>query len=547
MGWILCITLLAASIYLALQVSKANRQANEAREEARRNAEETDQRIQSLAAEKLTLQKENISLRPFTEVRDTTAEVDRLRVAGASLLAQAEADAADLRSSAAAEAETVRREARAAQAEAKAKHEEALAAAHRQANTVVNDAIRRAEQVAGDAYRALQEADSLKAATIAMKNVIEGYGDRYLVPTASLLDQLGETYGFDDAGKALTAARDLSRSLVVSERAADCSYAEANRRETAIRFVLDAFNGKIDTILSKVRAENAGTLEQQIRDAFALVNLNGKAFRDARITPDYLNARVEELKAAAAVQALREREKEEQRRIREQIREEEKARREIEKALKDAAKEEDALQRALERVQQQAARANDEQRAQFMVQLAELQGRLAEAEAKNQRALSMAQQTKAGHVYVISNVGSFGENVLKVGMTRRLEPFDRIRELGDASVPFEFDVHAMIWTDDAPSLERKLHQQFVKNQINKVNPRKEFFRVGVAEIKSSIETLGLEATWTVASVAAQYRETLAIERALAAGTPLAQNWLRDQMAFDPEAPLDAAFSEDLAN
>jgi len=88
--------------------------------------------------------------------------------------------------------------------------------------------------------------------------------------------------------------------------------------------------------------------------------------------------------------------------------------------------------------------------------------------------------TASEHVYVISNVGSFGENVSKIGLTRRLEPLDRIRELGDASVPFEFDVHTLIRSDDAPALEHALHQRFVRNQVNKVNARKEFFRVDPA-------------------------------------------------------------------
>ena len=152
------------------------------------------------------------------------------------------------------------------------------------------------------------------------------------------------------------------------------------------------------------------------------MNYNGSAFRNATITEEYLDARLTELKWVAAVFVIREKEKEEQRRIREQIREEDKVRREIERALKEAAKEEEALQKAMEKVRAQVARANEEQKAKFLEQLTELEARLKEAEEKNQRALSMAQQTKAGHVYVISNIGSLGENVFKVGMTRRLEP-----------------------------------------------------------------------------------------------------------------------------
>ena len=141
----------------------------------------------------------------------------------------------------------------------------------------------------------------------------------------------------------------------------------------------------------------------------------------------------------------------------------------------------------------------------------------------------MAQQTKSGHVYVISNIGSFGENVLKIGMTRRLEPLDRIRELGDASVPFEFDVHAMIFSEDAPSLERELHKRFALSQVNKVNNRKEFFRIDLGELRRTIEARGLdEVHWTMLAEARQYRETLALEQRLTADPLERQAWLSQQ-------------------
>ena len=124
----------------------------------------------------------------------------------------------------------------------------------------------------------------------------------------------------------------------------------------------------------------------------------------------------------------------------------------------------------------------------------------------------MAQQTKRGHVYVISNIGSFGEEVFKIGLTRRLEPLDRVKELGDASVPFSFDVHAMIFSEDAPKLEKELHSLFNNRQVNKVNPRKEFFKVPVVEIKKEIEKLGLETHWTMRSEALEYRESLQLEK-----------------------------------
>jgi hypothetical protein len=275
--------------------------------------------------------------------------------------------------------------------------------------------------------------------------------------------------------------------------------------------------------------DNYGTLAQQINDAYARVNHLGKPFRDARITPEYLQARLEELRWATVAHELKLKEREEQRLIREQIREEEKAGREFEKAQRDAAKQEETIQNAIDKVQQQAAKASEEQRAVFEEQLRDLAARLQTAQEKNQRALSMAQQTRSGHVYVISNIGSFGEHIYKIGMTRRLEPLDRVRELGDASVPFEFDVHAMLFSDDAPALERNLHRHFLTNQVNKVNPRKEFFRVELSRIRTEIERLGIETKWTLSAEARQYRESLAVEQALANNTLNRADWEKYQM------------------
>lgn len=146
------------------------------------------------------------------------------------------------------------------------------------------------------------------------------------------------------------------------------------------------------------------------------------------------------------------------------------------------------------------------------VQLQETEEQLREAAENSQRALSNAQLTRKGHVYIISNMGSFGENVFKIGMTRRDEPEDRIYELSGAAVPFGFDVHAMIYSEDAPTLENMLHNAFDDLRINKVNFRKEFFRLPLDRIRSFVEEKGLTATFTMAAEARDYRETLALER-----------------------------------
>ncbi|WP_353237570.1 DUF4041 domain-containing protein [Limnohabitans sp.] len=473
----------------------------------------------SLEAERL--KSEVASLARFRPILDAEAEADKLRSEAEVLKQKAIDEANEIKAQMSLEIRE-RRE------RIQSLHDQA----NQQATQIIATAKLRAEEVAGDAYRALKQVDQLQETATAIRNLIDGYGDRYLKPTFSWLDELAELYSFDDAGKELKLARERTQIMINSGRAATCDYVEQSRRNTAIRFVVDAFNGKVDSILSRTKSDNHGTLERQIRDACALVNNNGGAFRNARITEEFLQSRLDELRWAMAVIVLKEREREQQRSIRERMREEERARREIEKALKDIAKEEEYLQKAMEKIRLQVARASDEQKAQFEAELSSLQERLRLAEEKNQRALSMAQQTRAGHVYIISNVGSFGDGVYKVGMTRRLEPLDRVRELGDASVPFGFDVHAMIWSEDAPALEHALHKNFVRSQVNKVNPRKEFFRVGIAELRASIEARGLDVSWTMSADAAEYRESLAIEQRLITNPAMASDWLNKQEAFE---------------
>ncbi|WP_265427790.1 DUF4041 domain-containing protein [Chryseobacterium sp. YIM B08800] len=403
----------------------------------------------------------------------------------------------------------------------------------RESKRIIDNAENKAETIGGDAYRSLREADEIANRIQAMKNVIKGYGNEYLVPSYTLLDELAEDFSHKDAGENLKKLRQNNKIMIVNRQAGICEYMDNERQKTAVDFVIDAYNGKVDSILSTVRKDNYGILKQKIEDAFQLVNFNGKAFRNARISEIYHQARLEELKWAVVAQELRANELEEQRQIREQIREEEKARKEFEKAIKDAEKEEQTLKRLIEKAEAQVSRANEEQKALFQQKLEELQGKLEQAEEKNQRAISMAQQTKTGNVYVISNIGSFGEHVYKIGMTRRLEPLDRVRELGDASVPFEFDVHAMIYSDDAPALERQLHKKFLKNQLNKINPRKEFFRLDLSDLKNHLETIGINCKWTLLAEAKQYRETLKLEEEMKTDKTLEAEWEQYQKIADP--------------
>ncbi|MGF1842483.1 DUF4041 domain-containing protein [Vibrio clamense] len=411
------------------------------------------------------------------------------------------------------ESKNITAEARIKLSSSKEKAEKIKAEAREEASKVISFAETQAKKIAGDAYEAKAKADSYEHAIKAMKNTIEGYKDDYIVPNHSVLDDLAEEFSYKEAGEELKTARKRVKEMVKEGFAGACDYVEPHRKTFAIHFAVDAFNGKVDSALSKVKHDNFGKIKQEIIDSFALVNHNGAPFRNARINQEFLDARLTELKWAVAAFELKKIEREEQAEIKAQIREEERAIREMEKARKEAEKEERILQKALEKARQELGQASEEQKAEFEAQLAELEGKLQEAEDRGQRALSMAQQTRRGHVYVISNVGSFGEEVFKIGMTRRLEPMDRVKELGDASVPFSFDVHAMIYSDDAPALEKELHRKFNLQSVNKINSRKEFFRTTVAEVKQAVEQQGLnEVHWTLKAEAAEYRESLAIEK-----------------------------------
>lgn len=452
-------------------------------------------------------------------------KIDEAQIKAAKTVNEANYQAQITISNANSEAIAITKDARDARLKAKErldnannKANELISNANDNAVKIISDAEERAKEIAGSAYEAKEFAEKYEAVAKSMKNKIEGYGDEWIIPNRSVLDELAENYEFTDAGKELQKARELTKSLIKTNKAASCDYVEQNRRNTAINFVLDAFNGRVDSILSKVKHNNFGKLSQEIKDAFQLVNYNGSAFRSAKISDIYLQARLNELKWGVAVNEIMLEEKEEQRRIKEQLREEERARREYEKAIKEAEKEEKAIQQAINKATKELMLANEEQRLALEQKIAELQLKYEEAEAKNQRAISMAQQTRSGHVYIISNIGSFGEDVYKIGMTRRLEPLDRVRELGDASVPFSFDVHAMIYSDDAPSLENHLHKVFNEKQVNKINSRKEFFNVNLKEIKSVIEDMNINAHWTMFAEAKEYRESLAIEQERKAAT-----------------------------
>ncbi|ACB76348.1 DUF4041 domain-containing protein [Opitutus terrae] len=275
-----------------------------------------------------------------------------------------------------------------------------------------------------------------------------------------------------------------------------------------MKLMLRAFNGECDAAILKVKWNNATAMEERIRRSFDAINKAGTV-NQVSITRPYLDLKIDELRLSHELEQKIYQEKEEQRRIAEEMREEEKVQREIERAKKEAEDEEKRYQKALDRARVELADAKGAELEELTAKIAGLEMQLKEAQEQKARAISRAQLTKAGHIYVISNIGSFGEDVFKIGMTRRLEPLERVKELGDASVPFPFDVHAMMYTENAPALEYQLHDHFEAKRVNLVNERKEFFRVTLAEIAEFAKANNYPVTITKLAEAREYRETLA--------------------------------------
>lgn len=207
----------------------------------------------------------------------------------------------------------------------------------------------------------------------------------------------------------------------------------------------------------------------------------------------------------------RERAREEQRALKEQMRQEAEERKALEAQRKKMEAEEAKYEKEMERISALiSSSTEDAELERLRAQLEKVQAQLAEAQTKKEKIVTL-QNGKAGTVYVISNIGSFGEDVFKIGMTRRDEPMDRIRELGDASVPFPFDVHSFIFSNDAVDLETKLHHILNNKRVNKINLRKEFFRVSLDELQALVEELDPSAAFNRTALAEQFRQSLSID------------------------------------
>jgi hypothetical protein len=252
------------------------------------------------------------------------------------------------------------------------------------------------------------------------------------------------------------------------------------------KLIVRSFNNECDASIVGVKFNNVEAIEQRIRKAYDVLNTLGRRM-SISITSEYYWLKINELYLVYEYQLKKQEEKEEQRRLREELREEAKVAREIEAMKVKLEKEETHFERALRELEARLETVSSaEERVLLEHEREGIEQQLARIEKDKLDVQNREQNTRAGYVYVISNVGAFGENVFKIGVTRRLDPQERVDELGDASVPFHFDVHAMIFSDDAPALEGALHKAFEQRRMNLVNTRREFFRVSLDEIEQVV-------------------------------------------------------------
>lgn len=249
------------------------------------------------------------------------------------------------------------------------------------------------------------------------------------------------------------------------------------------KLLMRAFNSECDDIIERVKYNNYETSKKRITSSMEAISKLGQIMNVA-ITPQYYKLKIQELDLAFEYRQIKQKEKEEQKELRAQMREEAKLQKEIEEERKKLQKEQNHYQNALKKIEDQLLKEPEnsdliQKKAELLEKIGDVQKAIADVDYREAN-------KKAGYVYVISNIGAFGENIFKIGMTRRLDPTERVDELGDASVPFDFDIHAMIFSEDAPKLEAALHQAFADRKLNMVNTRREFFNVTLDEIKDVI-------------------------------------------------------------
>lgn len=382
-------------------------------------------------------------------------------------------------------------------------------------------------------YNLLSTKHAAEEASISLLRATYAEKKRVFDQLQSAIAVLDEKYAFSEMGlyephfefddstaykAAIEAVRDRQKELISAKNAAVCTTkwsvdGSAAKGQTmtnrAIKITLRAFYGECDATIANVRWNNANAMIERIRRSAKQINGLNES-NAVVITEPYVALKLDELRLTHEYREKLKQEREERAEASRAAREEAKLQRDLERAQD----EEEYYEKMVAKAKAEAERATSEGLVVANEKMKALEAELEKAKARLERAQSLAERTRSGYVYVISNVGSFGPDVVKIGLTRRLDPSDRVRELGDASVPFIFDTHAIIYSDDAPSLERKLHSRFEESRINLQNYRKEFFRASIDAVREAVKDLAPEAPFFEDIEAQEYRETLSRRRQL---------------------------------
>lgn len=278
-----------------------------------------------------------------------------------------------------------------------------------------------------------------------------------------------------------------------------------------MKMVLRAFNNECEAAINKVKYSNLEVIYKRIEKSFTQIN-NLNATNKIEITNHYLELKYDELHLAFEFENKKQEEKEILREQREREREEKALLKEVFVKKKVLDKEITHLDNMIAELTIKLGLTKENDKEAILSQISELKSKRNDHQDSIEDLDYRAAHASAGYVYIISNIGSFGQNVIKIGVTRRIDPLDRIAELSSASVPFKFDVHALIFSYEAYDLERQLHQKFEKKRINKINSRKEFFKISVEELERELlEYKDLTITFDKVPEASEYRETKKID------------------------------------
>lgn len=390
---------------------------------------------------------------------------------------------------------------------------------------LVKEAKKEAESDLSSVYQRINSANKEKEAIIRqikeLKDILISLKDEELYQSFALYNPMYDFVNSETYKIRLDEIREQQKNLIKNDLAVtgvtnwtvdgDSRLGNKMVKDTK-KLLLRAFNNECDFAINKVNYRNFDASKKRISKSYESISKLGIVM-SISVTEEYYNLKIKELHLAFEYQEIKQKEKERLQELRAEERELAKLEKELEAERKKIKKEKIHYTNAISATKEQLSMCTDEvQKVELEKKLEDLQSQVIEID-KNLIDLDYRESNqRAGYVYIISNIGAFGPDIFKIGMTRRLDPMDRVNELGDASVPFKFDVHALIFSDDAPSLETALHQAFDSKKVNMVNSRREFFNVKIEEIMKVVKD-NFDGTVEFIKIpeATQYRETLKIK------------------------------------